>query len=67
MEYHMEFNNQNYEDETHCKLLLMIPMVPQRYHSHIKLNHLKLYNEDNIKQRGKKRETSCMQPSTTNL
>ena len=43
MDYQMEFNNQNLQDEMNTKLLLMLPMIPRENLHMIKLNHLKLY------------------------
>lgn len=43
MDYQMEFNNQNLQDEMNTKLLLMLPMIPKENLYMIKLNHLKLY------------------------
>ena len=42
----MQFNNQNFTDENLTKLLLMLPMVPKKNLDKIKLNHLKLYQND---------------------
>ena len=46
LNYNMEFNNQNLEDEKLTKLLLMLPMVPKKKLDKIKLNHLKLYIDE---------------------
>ena len=49
IDYQMGFNNQNFSDEVMTKMLLMLPMVPKKYLSKIKLNHLKLYQDPNAK------------------
>jgi hypothetical protein len=46
LDYNMQFNNQNFNDENLTKLLLMLPMVPKKNLDKIKLNHLKLYQND---------------------
>ena len=46
LDYNMQFNNQNFNDENLTKLLLMLPMVPKKSLDKVKLNHLKLYQND---------------------
>ena len=54
IDYQMEFNNQNREDDVNCKLLLMLPMVPREHVENIKLNHLNLVpkNVSNYESKG---------------
>lgn len=42
VDFQLQFNNQNLDDENNTKLLLMMPMVPPVKHSSVKLNHLNI-------------------------
>ena len=48
-QYQLFFNNQSLLDELNTRLLLMLPMVPKKHHTKIKLNHLKQYEIDEIR------------------
>ena len=39
--YRQKFNNQSIPDEMNTKLLLLMPLIPPRYHRQIRLNHLR--------------------------
>ena len=46
VEYQLAFNNQTVDDEVNTKLLLMMPMVPPRFHESIKLRHVYVLGGD---------------------
>lgn len=39
--YQKEFNYQNIPDEMNTKLLLLMPLIPPKFHREIRLNHLR--------------------------